>query len=99
MVEAGSPYGQEPTAGMIETGSKDPIRSAITRDIITLADQYQSKWDHLSEYSYVSQKYGFKYEARYTKHGELPMIVARARIPLLNVARFEQFRDNYINEM
>ena len=49
----------------------------------------------------VIEKYGFRYEARYTTHGnsKIPVIISRAVVPGLTVARLEQFRDDYLNEM
>ena len=83
----------------IESGSTNPQRTAITHAMITAAEDHLENWDNLSASSYLSQQYGFKYEARFTKHAGSHMFVSKCTVPGLNMARYEAFHANYFEEL
>ena len=64
-----------------------------------MADEYLEKWDQLASNKYVSNRYGFKFEARFTKHQGSHMYVSKATVYGLSMARYEAFTSDYWNEI
>ena len=69
-------------------------RKEIRNEIISLAKEYLAQWDELEDVAYVSEKYGFRFEARQTQYEGQVLTVAHSVIPGMTLEKHAQYRAN-----